>query len=65
MEDKRVVSTQEIVCAFSPPSPQFLHPSTDGHDAEQEHPQERVPHVEPFHAGGFIIAKCPQNGADY
>jgi hypothetical protein len=31
------VSTQEIVCAFRPPSPQFLRPSTDGHDAEQEH----------------------------
>ncbi len=32
-------------------------------------PQERLPHVEPFHAGvhagGFIIAECPQNGVDY
>jgi hypothetical protein len=31
------VSTQEIVCAVSPPSPQFLRPSTDRHAAEQEH----------------------------
>jgi hypothetical protein len=37
MEDKRAESTQEIVCAFSPASPQFLRPSTDGLHAEQEH----------------------------
>ena len=27
--------------------------------------RKRGPHVEPFHAGGFTIAKCPQNGVDY
>ncbi len=37
MEDKPVVSAQEIVCAFSPPNPQFPRPSTDGRDAEQAH----------------------------
>jgi hypothetical protein len=41
MEDKRVMSTQEIVCAFSLPSPQFLHPFMDGHDAEQEHRKKK------------------------
>jgi hypothetical protein len=41
MEDKRVVTRQEIVCDFSPPGPQFLHPSTDGHDAEQEHRKKK------------------------
>jgi len=31
------MSTQESFVRSSPPSPQFLRPSTDGHDAEQEH----------------------------
>ena len=35
--NKNVARTQEIVCAFSPASPQFLRPSTDGLHAEQEH----------------------------
>ena len=36
------MSTQEIICAFSPASPQFLRPSTDGLHAEQEHRKKRV-----------------------
>jgi hypothetical protein len=65
MADKRVGSTQEIVCAFSPPGAQFLRTSTDGYQAEQKRRTEKLPHVRPVHAGGFIIAKCIQNGIDY
>jgi len=65
MEDKCVVSTQESVCAISPPGPQLPRASRDGQYAEQEHHKKSLPHVEPFYAGGFIIAKCAQNGVDY
>jgi hypothetical protein len=41
MENKRVVSTQEIVCAFSPPNPECLCPSRNEHDAEQEHRKKK------------------------
>jgi len=37
MEDKRVVSTQEIACAFSPPAHNSCALPRDGHDAEHEH----------------------------
>jgi len=58
MEDKRVVSTQEIGCTFSPLARNSCARSTDGQDAEPRTSQEKLPHVEAVHAGGFITAKC-------
>jgi hypothetical protein len=66
MEDKRAVSTQEIVRAFSPASPQFLRPSTDGLHGEQEHGTKKgLAMRSDSLAGDFIVAKCLQNEIDY
>ena len=60
-----VSSNQEISCPFNPANRRFLSPSPDRYYAEQKHRKKRLPHGEPFHAGGIIITKCLQNCIDY
>jgi hypothetical protein len=59
-----VVRTQEIDCLFQPPSPQFPRSRMDMTPSKSGH-KKRLPRVEPFQAGAFIIAKYSENGVDY
>jgi hypothetical protein len=65
IEDKRVVSKQEIICGFGPPTPQFLRPSTDGHDAEQEHRKKGSRMSSQAMREPSSLRNYSQNGVDY